>query len=87
MIRSSLPPSLNISESGMLLESLGQVHVGEELELEFTIPGAAEPLRPARASGSQRSSGYGRQVYYLTLEARDSIRRFCGIEVKEAVAS
>jgi len=81
--------SLNISESGMLLESPGPVSVGEELELEFSLPEAAEPLRPrVRVQVIRNESrGIGVRFITLTLDARESIRRFTHSEVKAVVTS
>lgn len=79
--------SLNISESGMLLAPLGQIGVGEELELEFWIPHTAQPLRPRVQVIRKESRGVGVRFITLTLEARESIRRFTGAGMKEALAS
>ena len=39
--------SLNISESGMLLQGSAEVEVGQEVELEFKIPEVSSPLKVA----------------------------------------
>jgi hypothetical protein len=77
--------SLNISESGMLLESPGPVAIGEELELEFWIPQASEPLRPRVQVIRKDPRGIGLRFITLTLEARENIRRFTGSGVKAVV--
>jgi putative nucleotidyltransferase with HDIG domain len=68
--------SLNISESGMLLESLGPAGVGEELELEFCMPDLTEPLKPRVQVIRKGPRGMGVRFITLTIEARESIRRF-----------
>jgi putative nucleotidyltransferase with HDIG domain len=77
--------SLNISESGMLLESPAPVGVGEELELEFSIPQASEPLRPRVQVIRKEPRGIGVRFITLTLEARENIRRFTNPGVKAVV--
>jgi putative nucleotidyltransferase with HDIG domain len=79
--------SINISESGMLLESPGPVALGEEMELEFRLPLAPEPLRPRVQVVRKEQRGIGVRFITLTLEARQSIRRHTGVASKQAVAS
>lgn len=79
--------SLNISESGMLLDTRGPVGVGEELELEFSIPQVPEPLRPRAQVIRKEPRGMSVRFVTLTVEARESIRGYTGAEVKESVAS
>ena len=38
--------SINLSEGGMMLEKSPQLAVGKEIDLEFAMPSALEPLRP-----------------------------------------
>ena len=61
--------------------------MGEELELEFWIPHTAQPLRPRVQVIRKESRGVGVRFITLTLEARESIRRFTGAGMKEALAS
>lgn len=79
--------SLNISESGMLIETSGTVGLGDELELEFQIPQASEPLRPRVQVIRKDSRGIGLKFITLTLEAREGIRSFAGSGHKAAAAS
>jgi putative nucleotidyltransferase with HDIG domain len=79
--------SLNISESGMLLESPGPVVVGEELELEFSLPQVAEPIAPRVQVIRTEARGIGVKFVTLTIEARENIRRYTGAGVKEVVTS
>lgn len=76
--------SLNISESGMLLESPGTVGAGQELELEFSIPQVSEPLRPrAQVIRKEPPDRIGVRFITLTVEARDTIRRYVSAGIKE----
>jgi putative nucleotidyltransferase with HDIG domain len=78
---------INISESGMLLESPGPVELGEEMELEFRIPIDPEPLRPRVQVVRKEQRGIGVRFITLTIEARQSIRQFTGAGAKQPVAS
>ena len=79
--------SINISESGMFLEPPGPVELGEEMELEFRIPVAAEPLRPRVQVVRKEQRGIGVRFITLTLEARQAIRQHTGVATRQAVAS
>ncbi len=78
---------VNIRESGMLLESPGPVALGQEWELEFLIPTSAEPLKTRVQIMRKEARGIGVKFIALTRDARESIRRYTGAAVKEAVAS
>ncbi len=78
---------VNIRESGMLLESPGPVALGQEWELEFLIPTSSEPLKPRVQIMRKEPRGIGVKFITLTRNARESIRRYTGATVKEAVAS
>ncbi len=78
---------VNIRESGMLLESPGSVALGQEWELEFSIPNSSEPLRPRVQVMRKEARGIGVKFITLTRDARESIRRYTGAAVKEVVAS
>ncbi len=79
--------SINISESGMLLEYPGPVSLGEEMELEFSIPDAPEPLRPRVQVVRKEQRGIGVRFITLTLDARQTIRAHTGAAPKQAIAS
>jgi CheY-like chemotaxis protein len=76
--------SLNISESGMLLESPGTVGVGQELELEFAIPQVPKPLTP-RAQVVRKEPPDRIGIRFSTLAAgdREVIQRYISAGVKE----
>jgi putative nucleotidyltransferase with HDIG domain len=79
--------SINISESGMLIQSSAPMDMGEELELEFCLPGVAGSLNPRVQVVRREPRGIGVKFITLTLEARESIRHYTGASVKVAVAS
>jgi putative nucleotidyltransferase with HDIG domain len=79
--------SVNISESGMLLEPPGSLVLGEELELEFCLPQTSEPLKPRVQIVRKESRGIGVRFVTLTLEARQIIRRHIDVKAKQPVAS
>jgi len=75
--------ALNLSLHGMLLESTIRLAMGDELRLQFTLPGS-EPIdvrgRVVRLAGSQRC---GVQFDQLSPHGREAIHRFT--QDKEAV--
>jgi CheY-like chemotaxis protein len=76
--------SLNISESGMLLESPGTVGSGQELDLEFAIPQVPELLRPqAQVVRKEPPDRIGLRFVTLTAEDREVIQRYISAGVKE----
>ncbi len=79
--------SVNVSESGMLLESPGQVTLGEEWGLEFTLPDSAAPLKPRVQVVRKEAGRVGVRFVTLTLEARQSIRQYTNPKVQQAVSS
>ena len=69
--------SLNISEAGMLLENPGRVAVGQEIELEFMLPPARQPLRPrARVVRLEDPNYMGVQFVALAPEERAAIQNY-----------
>jgi len=79
--------SLNISESGMLLETPVVVNVGDEWELEFCLPETTTALKPRVQIVRKEPRGIGVRFITLTMEARESIRQYTGAKVKAALAS
>jgi putative nucleotidyltransferase with HDIG domain len=78
--------SVNISESGMLLETPGPLVLGEELALEFTLPGARTCLKPRVQVVRKEARGIGVRFVTLTVEARQSIREYTSPKVQQAEA-
>lgn len=69
--------SLNISKAGMLLECPGRVAVGEEVELQFMLPEALQPLRPgARVVRWEAPNYMGVQFVALAPEERAAIEGY-----------
>ncbi len=58
--------SVNISESGVLLEGSGEVTVGQEVDVEFLIPEALEPVR-ARVKVVRKEDPDRIGIRFLTL--------------------
>lgn len=79
--------SVNISESGMLLETSFPVAIGEELGLEFRIPESSEPLTPRVLVIRKEQRGIGVRFIALTLGAREGIRRYTGSPLKPVLSS
>jgi putative nucleotidyltransferase with HDIG domain len=79
--------SLNISESGILLESPIPLSVGEELGLEFYLPDISEPLTPRVQVVRREPRGVGVRFVTLTREAREGIRQYTGAAAKVEVNS
>lgn len=79
--------SINISESGMLVEAPGPVALGEEWGFEFTLPDSAEPLKPRVQVVRKESRGIGVRFITLTLQARQTIRDYTTEKSKHAVTS
>jgi len=78
--------ALNLSASGMLLESPVSVGIGEELGLRFQLPGDGDPIaaaaRVVRVGGAGR---YGLEFRGLDAAASDRLRAFvAGAVVPEA---
>jgi putative nucleotidyltransferase with HDIG domain len=78
---------INISESGMLVESPGAVVLGEEWGLEFSLPESSEPLKPRVQVVRREPRGIGVRFITLTLEARQKIRNYTSSRTKQAVTS
>jgi len=69
--------SLNISEAGMLLEHPGGVAVGQEVELQFMLPQARQPLRlRARVVHWEAPDYMGVQFVDLAPEERAAIQGY-----------
>ncbi len=68
---------LNLSATGMLLESTYELSVGDEASLEFTLPG--EPASTSLVGRIVRRAGarqFGLEFVALEAEARDALSRF-----------
>lgn len=75
--------SLDISEAGMLLEHPGGVTVGQEVELQFMLPQARQPLRPrARVVRYEAPNHMGVQFVALASEERAAIQSYISGLVK-----
>lgn len=69
--------SLNISEGGMLLEASGGASAGQELELEFVLPQAPEPLKArAKVLRKEPPDRIGVQFTSLTGADRKAIQDY-----------
>lgn len=76
---------LNISESGILIESPIPLAVGEQLDLEFRLPVTDAVLKPRVQVVRREARGVGARFITLTREARESIRHFTGANAKVEV--
>jgi putative nucleotidyltransferase with HDIG domain len=79
--------SMNISESGMLMETSVPVTIGEELDLEFRIPEVSEALTPRVLVVRKEQRGIGVRFITLTLGAREGIRRYTASPVNPVLSS
>jgi len=68
--------SVNLSESGMLLDSAGAMNPGEELDLEFQVPLNPTPiLARARTVRREPPDRLAVEFVSLRLEDRETLRR------------
>ncbi len=75
--------SLNVSESGMLLEDSGGVDVGQELQLRFSLPLIPDVLNPSvRVVRKERSGHTAVQFLQPSPEDRRVIQDFIAGLVK-----
>ncbi len=76
--------SVDISEGGILLAKSGGVAQGQELDLEFIVPGALRPLK-ARAKVVRKESPDQIAVRFLVLkiEDREAIQSFISGRITE----
>lgn len=81
----------NLSEGGLGLETISRLAEGDELEIEFTLPGTEDGLcvrtrvvwvRPVEPEGHK--FGAGLQFAELAEEERAVIRRFVSVEAVES---
>ena len=69
--------SVNISESGMLLELTDEMPVGLEAEMEFLIPQASEPVRVrAKVARKENPDRVGIRFLSLTPAEKIAIQRY-----------
>lgn len=69
--------SLNISEGGMLLEPSGDLNIGQEVSLHFTIPEIGKPLKTrARILRKEPIDSLAVEFTELTPTDRKTIRRY-----------
>jgi DNA-binding response OmpR family regulator len=69
--------ALNVSRNGLLLETLGALSVGEEVDLEALLPGDEDPLPAQGRVVRQAGPGqFGVQFLRLGDEARQRIESF-----------
>lgn len=76
--------SLNISETGMMLEKSGGATVGQELDLEFRIPQSSDPLKPhAKVIRKEPPDRIAVQFVGLKSNELETIQRFISEIIKE----
>lgn len=76
--------SLNIGEGGMLLDHSGGLEVGQELDLQLTLPGDPLTLNPrAKVVRREAPDRMGVQFVAASSEDRKAIRDFIAGRVKE----
>jgi hypothetical protein len=73
---------LNLSVSGMLIDSTFRLNIGEDLDLSFKLPGSEELIRgTARVVRQAGRTQYGLEFYGLEGDGRELIEAF--IEITE----
>jgi CheY-like chemotaxis protein len=74
---------VNISETGMLLENSGGLVVGDELSLEFSVPGTREPVTlRAKIARKDQDDRTGVQFTALTPDQLQTIQDYVSGKVK-----
>jgi CheY-like chemotaxis protein len=76
--------SLNVGEGGMLIDSPLDLEVGQELELQFGVPGGASLLTP-RGKIIRKEPGGRVAIYFVHFLAPDLaiMRAYIGAEVRD----
>ncbi len=76
--------SLNISKAGMLLTPSGGLDAGQEVDLQFMMPGTSKPLNLRAKVVRKAPPDYiGVQFTRLTIENREAIERYIEVRVEE----